>query len=207
MMPANIPMQAFFLTMLNFRQDKFQQMNDEALLAAYVNGEQKAFEILYRRHCDPLYRFILRQCRQQTELCEEVFQDVWLSIIRNRQQFRNEAKFSSYLYQIARNRIIDHARQATSHHVDQHDANSDQLAIHHHQQPENKSQFEICIELLQQLILKLPVDQREVFVLKQETEHTLEELAEITQTSYETIKSRLRYAMKKLREWLPGDCL
>jgi len=193
--------------MLNFSQQQYKQKTDEQLLSAYADGEQKAFEILYRRHCDALYRFLLRQCNQQTELCDEVFQDVWMNIVRKRHQFRGEARFSNYLYQVARNKVIDHARLAISHHASQHDTDSDSLQANSNQQPESQSQLAICIELLQQMILQLPAEQREVFVLKQETEHNLEELADILQTSFETIKSRLRYAMNKLREWLPRDCL
>lgn len=182
-------------------------MDDEALLSAYTSGQQPAFEELYLRHRDALYRFILRQCQRNTEQAEEIFQDIWINVIRSNQQFRGDARFSTYLYQIARNKIIDHARIDITHKASAHDNNSDELTTSDKHQPEQQTQFELCIELLQQYIQKLPEEQREIFILKQETEHTLDELAQITQTSFETIKSRLRYAMKKLRDWLPGDCL
>lgn len=193
--------------MLNTTKTDMAQFNDESLIAEYCNGQHVAFEILYRRHSDPLYRFILRQCNYHASQTEEIFQDIWMNVIKNSQQFRAESKFSTYLYQIARNKIIDHARKSISHHDTDHSNNTDELETAHNHQPDHKAQLEICIELLQQCIQRLPNDQREAFVLKQESEHSLTELAHITQTTLETVKSRLRYAMKKLREWLPGECL
>lgn len=193
--------------MLNTKKENITQFNDESLIAEYCNGQHIAFEILYQRHSDPLYRFILKQCNHRTSQTEEIFQDVWMNVIKNCQQFRAESKFSTYLYQITRNKIIDHARKAISHHEADHSNDSEFLESANNHQPDYKVQLEICIELLQQCIQRLPDDQREAFVLKQESEHTLSELAQITQTTLETVKSRLRYAMKKLREWLPGECL
>lgn len=182
-------------------------MKDEALIKAFNLGQHDAFNELYQRHCDPLHRFILRQCHYSVSQCEEIFQDIWMNVIKNSQQFRADSKFSTYIYQIARNKIIDHARKSSTHHETEHDNNSDELEAASMQQPDNKTQLALCIELLQQYIQQLPDDQREAFVLKQETESTLDELAQMTHTSLETLKSRLRYAMQKLRAWLPGECL
>jgi len=187
--------------------NKDSQMNDEALIAAYSDGKQSAFDIIYQRHSAPLYRFILRQCNQNISLSEEIFQDTWMNIIKNSKQFQAKSSFSTYLYQVTRHKIIDHARKKISHREDEHSNDSDALESAKMEQPDEKTQLAICIELLQQCIQKLPDEQKEAFILKQETEHTLDELARITQTTLETFKSRLRYAMKKLREWLPGECL
>ena len=193
--------------MLNKKKENITKFNDESLIAEYCDGQHAAFEILYQRHSDPLYRFILRQCNHHISQTEEIFQDIWMNVIKNSQQFRAESKFSTYLYQIARNKIIDHARKSISHHEADHSNESDILEAAQNHRPDHKAQLDICIELLQQCIQRLPDDQREAFVLKQESEHSLSELAQITQTTLETVKSRLRYAMKKLREWLPGECL
>lgn len=193
--------------MITFGQNKFRKMDDEKLLRQFCKGQQQAFNELYHRHADPLYRFILRQSNQQTALAEEVFQDTWLNIIKSSELFRSESKFSTYLYKIARNKLIDQSRKAVTHKSADHDNNIEQLANPDSQQPDNKTQLELCIELLQKYIQQLPDDQREAFVLKQESSHTLTELAEILHTSLETLKSRLRYAIRKLRDWLPGECL
>lgn len=182
-------------------------LEDEALISAYCSGNQLAFEVLYNRHRDPLYRFILRQCNNNISQCEEIFQDVWFNLIKNSHQFRADSKFSTYLYQMTRNKVIDYIRKASSHHEHAHDEYNDEHPAGSNQQPDEKTQLALCIELLQQFIQKLPSEQKEAFVLKQETGHSLEELAKITETTTETLKSRLRYAMKKLREWLPGECL
>ena len=130
-----------------------------------------------------------------------------MNVIKNRKQFRNHSSFSTWLYQIARNKLIDKARKSISRKEKQHDSFDSESIKSNNPQPDEKSQLDICIELLQKFILQLPPEQKEAFVLKQETDKSIEDLATITKTTHETFKSRLRYAMKKLREWLPGECL
>lgn len=184
-----------------------EQANDEELLSLYCNGDISAFDTLYNRHRDSLYRFILRQNNNITSLAEEVFQDVWMNVINNKSQFRNESKFSTWLYQIARNKLIDNSRKATTRKDTFHDSIDDEMVESNIPQPDKKSQLEICIELLQGFVLQLPKEQKEAFILKHDTDHSIDDMALIANTSHETFKSRLRYAMKKLRDWLPGECL
>lgn len=186
---------------------KLDQSSDEELLSLYCKGDHSAFEALYTRHRDSLYRFILRQNNNMTSYSEEVFQDVWTNVINNKRQFRYDSKFTTWLYQITRNKLIDKARKSISRKDIQHDSFDNETIHSSNLQPEEKSQIEICIELLQKYVLQLPDEQKEAFVLKHETEKSIEELAIITKTTHETFKSRLRYAMKKLRDRLPGDCL
>jgi len=87
------------------------ERSDEALMLAYAAGEAEAFEPLYARHRGPLFRFILRQVRVQAT-AEELFQDVWQKVITARERYRPEAKFSTWLYQVATNRLTDHWRAA-----------------------------------------------------------------------------------------------
>src|SRR5262245_13104032 len=84
--------------------------SDETLMLRYRDGDATAFEILYARHKAPLYRFMLRGCRDRA-VCEELFQEVWIGLIEARVRYEVQAKFRTWLYQMARNRVIDHLRR------------------------------------------------------------------------------------------------
>ena len=84
---------------------------DEDLMLMYRDGDASAFEILYRRHKGPVYRFILRRCGN-TGVAEELFQDVWVKLIQARERYAVSARFTTYLYRIAHNRLIDHFRKS-----------------------------------------------------------------------------------------------
>lgn len=84
--------------------------SDEELMLCYRDGEAGAFVALYARHKGGLYRYLLRQCRNAA-LAEELFQDVWMNLIRARAGYVVTAKFTTYLYRLAHNRLIDHYRK------------------------------------------------------------------------------------------------
>src|SRR5688572_28947603 len=86
------------------------QAGDEELMLAYRDGAAGAFDELYRRHRAPLYRYLLRQCRDAAA-AEELFQDVWMNVIRARSSYAVTARFTTYLYRLAHNRLIDHYRR------------------------------------------------------------------------------------------------
>ena len=73
-------------------------------------GDPDAFDDLYRRHKGPLYRYMLRQCGDRAA-AEELFQDVWLNVIRARATYTVMSRFVTYLYRFAHNRLIDHYRR------------------------------------------------------------------------------------------------
>lgn len=192
---------------MNAVEQALDQANDEELLSLYCSGNNPAFDILYNRHRDSLYRFILRQNNNIIAVTEEIFQEVWINVINNKNQFRNDSKFSTWLYQIARNKLIDNARKSATRKEKLHDNIDTQSVESSTPEPDHKTQLELCIELLQGFVLQLPEEQKEAFVLKHDTSKSIDDLALITNTTHETFKSRLRYAMKKLRDWLPGECL
>src|SRR4029077_19590021 len=82
---------------------------DEELMLAYGGGDAGAFEVLYRRHRGPLYRFLLRQVNDAAT-AEELFQDVWMRVIDSRERYEPRAKFTSWVYAMAHNRLMDHYR-------------------------------------------------------------------------------------------------
>ena len=171
---------------------------DEELMLAYGAGDVSAFQTLYSRHRGPLFRHLGRQVRD-TALAEELFQDVWQRVITARDRYRPDAKFGTWLYQIAHNRVTDHWR--SKQHRPDAPADADEMAarVPDPDTPERQlSAFEER-RRLQLALEELPEDQREVVLLRLEQELSLEEIGEITGVGRETVKSRLRYAMDKLR--------
>lgn len=179
---------------------------DEALLRRYAAGEYAAFETLYLRHRASLFRFVLRQIDNQHAAAEEIFQETWSSVIKSHHQFQHQASFSVWLYQLARHRVIDFIRKNKLRAVELADEDVASVAQDCLSQ-EQQRLLEDCVELLKNILQQLPRDQHEAFLLKHEAEHTLERIAEITHSSRETIKSRLRYAMQKITAWMPEECL
>ena len=87
-----------------------KQPSDETPVARYAAGEVDAFEPLYQRHKQGLYRF-LRHGVRHSSTADELFQDVWMKIVDARRSYRREAQFSTWIYGIAHNRLIDHYRR------------------------------------------------------------------------------------------------
>jgi RNA polymerase sigma-70 factor (ECF subfamily) len=175
---------------------------DAQLMLAYFRGDASAFETLYRKHKDALYRFFLRQCGNQA-VAEELYQEVWLRVIRARTSYTHNAKFITWLYHIAHNILIDFFRKP----VEQDDTELDEEQI-----PANASNDPALILNAQEKIQRfrvqlqsLPREQMETFLLKEEAGLSLEEIASTTGENVETVKSRLRYAVKKLRQSLNSD--
>ncbi len=172
--------------------------SDEHLMHAFGLGQAEAFEPLYARHRGPLFRFLLRQVRQQA-LAEELFQDIWQRVIAARDRYRPEARFGAWLYAIAHNRLNDHWRGKRHRPDPPEDA---ELRLANAEAPDDPerslSEFEQR-RRLQRALEELPPEQREVLLLRLEQSLSLEEIADIVGVGRETVKSRLRYAMDKLR--------
>lgn len=169
---------------------------DSALMLRYRDGDVRAFETLYRRHSDSLYRYLLRLSRNRAA-AEDIFQEVWSKIIRSRQNYRATAKFSTFLYRVAHNCFIDHIRRNK-----RHAANSPldpDVTTHPADQPDVTAEKTLARERLDAALAQLPDEQRDAFLLHEEAGLSLDHIARITGVNRETAKSRLRYAVKKLR--------
>ena len=179
-----------------------ETVSDERLMLAWVAGDASAFDQLYAHHRGRLFRFLLRQVREQA-LAEELFQDVWQKVIAARAGWKPEAPFGVWLYRIAHNRLADHWRAQQHRPPAPVDADLRTARIPDHDTPERTlSDFEQR-RRLQLALDALPEEQREVLLLRLEQELTLEQIGAITGVGRETVKSRLRYAMDKLRARLP----
>jgi RNA polymerase sigma factor (sigma-70 family) len=180
------------------------QASDEQLMLDWVSGDGSAFEQLYGRHRTRLYRYFLRHLRDPS-LADEFFQDVWQKVIAARAGWTPDAPFGTWLYRIAHNRLGDHWRAAKYRPPAPEDADERAARIPDPDTPERQlSEFEQR-RRLQLALDALPPEQREVVLLRLEQELTLEEIGTITGVGRETVKSRLRYAMDKLRAGLGGE--
>lgn len=179
--------------------NQYASMADESLMLAYADGEAAAFDALYARHKPGLYRYFLRQLNNQPELANELFQDVWMKIINARASYQADASFATYLYRIAYNRLVDYWRSNL--HKQQHIEYDDSLQVAG-LAPADDLQQKQQQEYLKQAIAALPEEQRSAILLKEEGALSLADIAEITGVNRETVKSRLRYAMKHLKQVL-----
>ena len=177
--------------------------SDEELLAAYAAGDARAFGELYERHEQPVYRYFLRQGAVPS-LAEDLLQETWMAVIRNAERFEPRAKFTTWLYTVARSKLIDHWRSKDDA-VSLDDAANDpdeaplEIAASAADRPDVQAVSRAQARAFVEAVEALPAAQREAFLLQAEGGLSLEEIAAVTHAGHETVKSRLRYAMAKLR--------
>jgi RNA polymerase sigma-70 factor, ECF subfamily len=179
------------------------EVMDEDLMLRYARGEPRAFESLYERHKAALYRYLLRLCGEQS--ADDVFQEVWGRVISSRKRYQVRAKFATFLYRIAHNCAMDQFRLRARHRDNKAESLEERanvLSAPLSARPDQQlagEQFRIAF---QHALALLPDEQRATFVLYEESGLSLEEIGDITGVSMETAKSRLRYAVGKLRKAL-----
>lgn len=189
---------------------RYPTMSDEQLMQAYSQGEALAFDALYARHEAPLYRFVRRVLGQALAAqADEVFQDCWLRMVQGHAGFSAErGKWKTWAYTIAHNLALDRLRTAgRERSVEGDDAHSatEQLEWLQasldmgHASAEDTAYWRAAGQQLLQCLEALPAAQRAVFLQHHEDGATLEELAHALELGFETVKSRLRYALHKLR--------
>lgn len=174
--------------------------SDDDLMLAYAGGDAEAFNQLYERYRQPLYRYLVH-ATGQTAIADDLYQDVWSRIIAARATFKRHARFKRWAFRIAHNRLMDHWRAQKPTDADSENT-LNQLADEADRQPESEQARDERADQLRTALMALPNDQREAFLLQQEAGLSLAEIAERSGVGRETIKSRLRYAINKLRDRL-----
>lgn len=186
--------------------DSYALRTDENLMLAYRDGDAAAFEVLYGRHRARLYRYLVHQCGRR-EQADEYFQEIWMSVIRARSGYEVSAKFTTWLYRIAHNRLIDGFRAQGRLAELEADVRDDEdeipeLPAPTSQQPERLIERAQLAGRLVAAVDALPALQREAFLLAAEGGMTVDEIGRTTGSGFETAKSRLRYAYARLRSAL-----
>ena len=179
---------------------------DEALIGRYARGDAAAFESLYRRHELRVWRYLERNVRNRAT-ADELLQEVWFAVARDAERYEPKARFTTWLFTIAHNRMIDSIR-ASRPHLSLETIGTDAPAMMPLLTAEpNTSPFAAAVARDQAAVIvraveQLPAEQREALLLQIEGDMSVEEIAALTHSSFETAKSRLRYARAKLRELL-----
>ena len=180
---------------------------DAELLRRYLAGEMAAFERLYDAHERHCFEFIRRMlAHADDDAAEDLHQEVWLAVARQAASFdANKARFVTWLFTIARNKVMDHFRKSTgvvrlAGDLGEHaEAALDELPDLPAIDPAAVAQNKQLAAALLREVQALPFVQRETFVLFAHQDLSLEAVAEITRVRLETAKSRLRYARQTLR--------
>ena len=184
---------------------------DEALLAAYVAGDARAFVQLYDRHERALYRYFVRQ-GAVAAVADDLLQETWLAVVRNAARFEPRARFTTWLYTVARSKMIDHWRArgddavSLTAWVDAEAANDAgmpavevEIAADDTHRPDRQTLARAEARAFLTAVEALPPAQRDAFLLQTEGGLSIDQIARVSGATHETVKSRLRYAMSKLR--------
>lgn len=182
------------------------EKTDRELIEGYRKGDTSSFEMLFMRHRDTMFGLILGMTGNR-QIAEEIFQETWLKAIKKISRYKHK-NFKGWLSRIARNLIIDRARKKTPELIldDKASGNSnrvDKISSEEQLPPENVTNKEIQENITRSLSV-LPLEQREVFLMRVEQELTFREIAKIQGTSINTALGRMQYAAKKMKKALSG---
>jgi RNA polymerase sigma-70 factor (ECF subfamily) len=163
-------------------------------MKTYAGGSMEAFEVLYERHRGPLYRYILRLVANPAT-ANDLYQGSWEKIIKARGRYKDSAPFRAWMYRIAHNHVMDYFRREQPIAETQAEDMADDQAG-----PDERIASEYRKKNLVAAIENLPAEQKDTLMLKLEAGLDLQTIADVTGVNRETAKSRLRYAVNKLKQ-------
>lgn len=189
------------------KTDAKPDRSDEDLMQAYKEGDTQAFQLLLSRYQKPIYNFIFKYLRNR-EAAEEAFQEVFLRLVKAADDYRPSAKFSTWLYTLARNFCIDQSRKNSFRNhlsLDQKDEHGEPFyhlnrLIVADSTAENVSSANELERHLHRILEELSPEQKEVFLLREVQSLSFDEIATITKVSVNTVKSRMRYALQAIQK-------
>jgi RNA polymerase sigma-70 factor, ECF subfamily len=187
------------------------QTSDEQLMLAFKSGDARAFSTLVQRHRGAVYNFILRYVGHR-QRAEDVLQETWMKVVRSSSDYEPKARFTTWVFTIARNLCVDSARKESYRQADSLDAPmggddegrelSQAVPDEGAQGPDRAAHNVRVRPFIMQAISALPPEQREVFLLREYQGIGFKEIAEVTGVNENTVKSRMRYALEGLRKRL-----
>jgi RNA polymerase sigma factor (sigma-70 family) len=181
--------------------------SDEDLMLRFARGDAAAFEALYGRHESRVFRYLYRNVRDQA-VANDLMQDVWFAVARSAERYQPSAKFTTWLFTLAHNRMVDMLRvRRPLQSLDADDAGegaslADRLVADGNTEPLAALVTEDEAAAILRAVGALPAEQRAAFLMQAEGGLSVEEIALAACVSFETAKSRLRYARAKLRQLL-----
>ena len=183
-------------------------LQDNALMRRFCAGDESAFQRLYTRHEKPLYRYVRRVLGRESTQAEDVFQDTWIKLVDARAswQERNDASFKTWLYTLAHHRAVDVLRKS-GREVSADEGWEEEDSVGAWQlwpapaaeQPEQQAFWRKAGQQLLDCLEGLPALQRAAFLLHHDESLSLDEMTKVLNAEFETVKSRLRYALSRLR--------
>ena len=180
---------------------KYEDMADHQLIKQFLKGNEFAFETLYARYKKSLYSFLNNLIKNQSD-ADEIFSDTWIKVIDQLPKYRDDGKFSAWLFRIARNAFYDRCRRkSTAAEVEFDETILDETMTTRLPSPDRVMSSEELGRLISDGLEDLQLEQREVFLLRQQ-DLSFKEIADIQSSSINTVLSRMQYALKNLRCYL-----
>ena len=176
-------------------------------MARFRKGDARAFEVLVRRHRTPVFSFLVRLVGERPR-AEDLLQETFLRVVRAAPGWEPRARFSTWLYGIARNLAIDESRRAAFRRTEPLDRSAPgqdppiALLASGDPPPDRAAEAALLRPRLEEALASLPAEQREVFLLREQAGLAFREIAAVTATPENTVKSRMRYALEGLRATL-----
>ena len=181
--------------------DKYGELEDIQLIKLFCHGDELAFETLYIRYRKNLYGF-LNNMTKDNATADDVFSETWLKVIDNLPKYRDNGKFSAWLFRVARNVFYDKCRKRKScSEVEFNDVVLDEVIAENLPEPDREMDSEELGKWIQKGVEALPEEQKEVFLLRQQ-DLSFKEIAAVQECSVNTVLSRMQYALKSLRNFL-----
>ncbi len=184
-------------------ENRLQHQDDAALVQDYINGNERALEMLIIRHKLKIYNFIYSKVFDR-DTAEDIFQETFIKVIKTlkRGVYSEEGKFMPWVMRIAHNLVIDFFRK--NNRIPIFDNNDEfdifQLIGDGNPTAERSMIEEQVVEDLQKLIVELPDEQKDVLTMRLYKDMSFKEIAESTGVSINTALGRMRYAIINLRK-------
>lgn len=177
---------------------------DELLTAAAARGDAAALEMLFERYKRPLYSYLNRMLNSDTMTADDIFQELWIKVMNKLPKYREQGKFSAWIFQVARNQVLEHFRREKSRAkigAVTDDGSVPETAADRNIDPAGMLSACELEEKLETLLQQLPPEQREVFTLRQDG-LSFKEIAEIQKCPLNTALGRMHNCLKFLRRHL-----
>ena len=186
-----------------YGQNQENQLGDELLTAAAARGDESALEMLFERYRRPLYAYFNRMLGNDVMSADDCFQELWIKVINKLPGYRDEGKFSAWLFRIARNQVLEHFRREKSRAkigaLTEEGEGPEQ--VNFTSEPRSLVGAQELNEQLEELLARLPAEQREVFIMRQ-NDLSFKEIAKIQRCPVNTALGRMHNCLKFLRQHL-----